>query len=46
MEVYYSYRLKEYALWITPDYQFIIDPAYNKDRGPVHAFGIRILTAI
>ena len=41
-ELYYSYKLKDYPLWITPDYQFILNPAYNKDRGPVHAFGIRV----
>ncbi|WP_372341156.1 carbohydrate porin, partial [Escherichia coli] len=28
-------------LWVTLDYQFVINPAYNKDRGPVHVFGIR-----
>ncbi len=40
-EIYYSFKLLAYPLWISPDYQFIINPAYNKDRGPVHAFGIR-----
>jgi len=40
-ELYYSYKLKDYPLWISPDYQFIINPAYNKDRGPIHSFGIR-----
>jgi high affinity Mn2+ porin len=29
-------------LWFTPDYQFVINPAYNKDRGPVHVFGLRV----
>jgi len=40
-ELYYSFKLKKYPFWISPDYQFIVNPAYNKDRGPVHAFGIR-----
>lgn len=40
-ELYYSFKLTDYPLWISPDYQFILNPAYNKDRGPVHAFGIR-----
>lgn len=40
-ELYYSFKLKDYPLWISPDYQFILNPAYNKDRGPVNAFGIR-----
>ena len=26
---------------ITPDYQFILNPAYNNDRGPVHLFALR-----
>jgi high affinity Mn2+ porin len=41
-ELYYSLRLFVRWLWVTPDYQFILHPAYNKDRGPVHAFGIRV----
>lgn len=41
-EGYYSLKLKDYPLWISPDYQFIINPAYNRDRGPVNAFGIRV----
>jgi high affinity Mn2+ porin len=41
-ELYYSYKVPHYTFWITPDYQFILNPAYNKDRGPVHVFGIRI----
>jgi high affinity Mn2+ porin len=36
-----SFKLRDYPLWISPGYQFILNPAYNKDRGPVHAFGIR-----
>jgi len=40
-ELYYSFKLKDYPLWISPDYQLILNPAYNKDRGPVNAFGIR-----
>jgi len=41
-EMYYSYKIKNCAFWISPDYQFIVNPGYNKERGPVHAFGIRI----
>ncbi len=40
-ELYYSFKIPHNPFWITPDYQFIMNPAYNKDRGPVHAFGIR-----
>jgi high affinity Mn2+ porin len=26
----------------TLDYQFVVNPAYNRDRGPVHVFGLRL----
>lgn len=28
-------------LFISPDYQFVMHPGYNKDRGPVHIVAIR-----
>lgn len=40
LETYYSAKACRF-LWITFDYQFVNNPAYNKDRGPVHVFGIR-----
>jgi high affinity Mn2+ porin len=40
-EIYYSFYLKAFNLSLSPDCQFIQHPAYNKDRGPVHAFGLR-----
>lgn len=39
-ELYYNCRLFN-SFWVSPDYQFIVNPAYNMDRGPVHVFGIR-----
>ncbi|HEX4373332.1 MAG TPA: carbohydrate porin, partial [Puia sp.] len=27
--------------WLTFDYQFVNNPGYNKDRGPVHVFSLR-----
>ena len=39
-EVFYSYKLPK-VVWLTADYQFISNPAYNSDRGPVHVFGVR-----
>ena len=41
IEFFYKIRLNGY-LWITPDYQFVINPGYNKDRGPVNIYGIRM----
>ncbi|MFI5148204.1 MAG: carbohydrate porin [Bacteroidia bacterium] len=26
---------------LSPDYQFIVNPAYNPARGPVHVLGLR-----
>jgi high affinity Mn2+ porin len=40
MEIYYNARLTNF-LWLTFDYQFVKNPGYNKDRGPVHVFGLR-----
>jgi high affinity Mn2+ porin len=40
METYYNMLLSPH-FWLTFDYQFVNHPGYNKDRGPVHVFGIR-----
>jgi high affinity Mn2+ porin len=42
-EVIEAYYLWQPVKWlsITPDYQFIQNPGYNRDRGPVSVFGIR-----
>jgi len=39
-EFYYCAQLAN-SLWATIDYQFINNPAYNKDRGPVNVFAVR-----
>lgn len=40
-EAFYETQLAP-TIWITLDYQFIVNPAYNKDRGPVHVLGARM----
>ncbi len=40
-ETYYSLAVFSFA-HITADYQFINNPAYNQDRGPVSVFGLRL----
>ncbi len=40
LETYYSYSLNSWSA-LTFDYQFVVDPAYNADRGPVHIFAGR-----
>jgi hypothetical protein len=41
IETYYSAQLASF-LWLSLDYQFVANPAYNKDRGPVHVLGARV----
>jgi len=41
VEAYYSYALSTSAR-LSFDYQFIVNPAYNTDRGPVSVFGARV----
>jgi high affinity Mn2+ porin len=43
-EVYYT-RAVEKWLTVSLDYQFVINPAYNEDRGPVSIFALRVHTA-
>ncbi|GGB21687.1 carbohydrate porin [Puia dinghuensis] len=40
-EVFYEAKLFT-NIWGTLDYQFVQNPAYNKDRGPVHLFAARV----
>jgi high affinity Mn2+ porin len=40
LETYYSFAVFSFAR-LTADYQFIRNPAYNRDRGPVSVLGIR-----
>ena len=42
-ETYYSYGLAK-NWWLGPDYQFVVDPGYNRDRGPVSVLGARLHT--
>ena len=39
-ELYYSMELIK-NLYISGAYQFILNPGYNKDRGPVNVFSLR-----
>lgn len=43
METYYSYSVHAVDhLMLTLNYQYVINPAYNQDRGPVSIFGLRV----
>lgn len=41
LEAYYAYALNK-QITLTADYQFIANPAYNADRGPVSVFSGRL----
>lgn len=41
VEAYYSFSLLRHV-YISPDYQLVVNPAYNKDRGPVHLVALRL----
>lgn len=45
-ELYYGFAVWKDWVVISPDYQFILHPAYNRDRGPVHALGVRLHVAV
>jgi high affinity Mn2+ porin len=41
LETYYQLAARQWAS-LTFDYQFIVNPAYNTDRGPVSVFALRL----
>ncbi len=41
LETYYSFKLNKWSA-LTFDYQFVVNPAYNADRGPVSIFSGRL----
>jgi high affinity Mn2+ porin len=40
LETYYNFPL--FSTRVTLDYQLIVNPSYNRDRGPVSVFGLRV----
>ena len=41
LETYYAIAIARFAM-LTLDYQRIPHPAYNRDRGPVNVYGVRV----
>jgi hypothetical protein len=41
VDLFYSYNVWN-TIWLTADYQFIANPAYNADRGPVNIYNAKI----
>ena len=44
-EAYYSFSFPRQHLSLSPDYQFVLHPGYNRDRGPVSVLGARLHVA-
>ncbi len=40
-DVFYSVSLRK-AFWLSGDFQHIVNPAFNADRGPLNVFSVRI----
>ena len=40
-ETYYAWRAVE-GLTVSADHQYVVNPAYNRDRGPVSLYAIRV----
>jgi high affinity Mn2+ porin len=45
LEAYYRIQLGPY-MQISPDFQFIQNPGYNRDRGPAEIYGLRVRLSI
>jgi high affinity Mn2+ porin len=41
LEAYYRIQIGKYVQ-LSPDYQHVVNPAYNKDRGPADIYGLRL----
>ena len=41
LETYYSLNMS-HNIWLTADYQYMRNPAYNADRGPLSIVGVRL----
>jgi high affinity Mn2+ porin len=40
-EIFYRTNLFSDTFYVTPNFQFVVNPAYNKDRGPASVIGLR-----
>jgi len=41
LETYYDFKVWR-TVHVALDYQYVVDPSYNRDRGPVSVFGARL----
>lgn len=43
-ELYYRFQVPKTNFFFSPDVQFVVNPAYNQDRGPVFLYALRFHT--
>jgi high affinity Mn2+ porin len=41
LETYYQFKFFDH-LFFAPDFQYVVNPAYNADRGPVSIYSVRV----
>jgi len=41
-ELFYRANIFSDSFYATANYQFIVNPGYNQDRGPAHVLGLRV----
>jgi high affinity Mn2+ porin len=41
LEAFYNFNYRK-AFWLSGDYQHLVNPAFNADRGPVNVFSVKI----
>lgn len=41
VEAFYSFAIPHTSFTLSPDYQFVVNPGYNKDRGPIQFVALR-----
>ncbi len=42
IELNYNFKPLSSGIWFTYDYQLVLNPGYNADRGPVNVFSLRV----
>ncbi|MDF5689551.1 carbohydrate porin [Aquirufa aurantiipilula] len=46
LEAFYSFQVPHSPFTLSPDFQWVINPGYNIDRGPLTVWGLRIHTEL
>ena len=46
LEAFYSFQVPHSPFTLSPDFQWVINPGYNIDRGPLTVWGLRVHTEL